>query len=172
MDIAVIGTGHVGRTLGAALTGAGHLVRYGSRTPEDAIKTALDGADVVIVAIPGTAVADFLREHAPALEAMTVIDATNKADDWPAHSAAEFAVLAPGARYARAFNSLAWENFTDDGKHADLFYSTEESDRPAVERVIRDCGLTPVHLGPGQYDLLDRLQELWETLTADNSLDA
>ncbi|GAA3238355.1 NAD(P)-binding domain-containing protein [Actinocorallia longicatena] len=165
MDVAVIGTGTAGRALGEALTVAGHLVRYGSRTPEDAIKIALDGADAVILAIPGAAVADFLREHAPALDAKIVIDGTNKHDgDGPTHSAAEFAILAPGARYARAFNALAWRSFADRGAHADLFYSAEEADRPTVERLIRDCDLTPVPLGPAQYDLLDRLLELWSTL--------
>ncbi|WP_336211682.1 NAD(P)-binding domain-containing protein [Nonomuraea sp. LPB2021202275-12-8] len=56
MHIAVIGTGNIGRTLGEALAAAGHDVRYGSRTPEESVREALDGAEAVIVGIPGDAV--------------------------------------------------------------------------------------------------------------------
>lgn len=167
MDIAVIGTGKIGRAVGEALTAAGHDIRYGSRTPEQSIGTSLDGADAVIIGIPGEAVADFAREHADELAGKVVIDATNKFDGGPFHSAAAFADLAPRARYARAFNALGWENIAEpvfDGVVADLFYSADEDDRETVERIIRDTGLNPVHLGPGQYDLLDQLFTLWFVL--------
>ena len=167
MDIAVIGTGKIGRTLGEALAAAGHEIRYGSRTPEDSVREALDGAEAVIVGIPGQYVADFARGHADELAGKVVIDAANKFGEGPAHSAAEFAILAPAARYARAFNALGWENFADpvfDGVVADLFYSADEADRETVERLIRDTGLNPVYLGPGQHDLLDQLLKLWLTL--------
>jgi 8-hydroxy-5-deazaflavin:NADPH oxidoreductase len=130
MDITVIGTGKIGRTLGEALAAAGHDVRYGSRTPEESVREALDGAETVIVGIPGQSGADFARDHADELAGKVVIDASNKFGDGPAHSAAEFAVLAPAARYARAFNALGWENFADpvfDGVVADLFYSADEA---------------------------------------------
>jgi 8-hydroxy-5-deazaflavin:NADPH oxidoreductase len=167
MNIAVIGTGKIGRTLGEALTAAGHDIRYGSRTPEESVRKALDGAEAVIVGIPGHAVADFARDHADELAGKVVIDAANKFGNGPAHSAAEFAVLAPAAHYARAFNALGWENFADpvfDGVVADLIYSADEADRETVERLIRDTGLNPVYLGPGQHDLLDHLLKLWFTL--------
>jgi len=167
MDIAVIGTGKIGRTLGEALAAAGHEIRYGSRTPEDSVREALDGAEAVIVGIPGQYVADFARGHADELAGKVVIDAANKFGEGPAHSAAEFAILAPAARYARAFNALGWENFADpvfDGVVADLFYSADEADRETVERLIRDTGLNAVYLGPGQHDLLDQLLKLWFTL--------
>ena len=84
--------------------------RYGSRTPEESVREALDDAEAVIVGIPGQSVADFARDHADELAGKVVIDAANKFGEGPAHSAAEFAVLAPAARYARAFNALGWEN--------------------------------------------------------------
>ena len=40
----------------------------------------------------------------------------------------------------------------------------DEADRETVERLIRDTGLNPVYLGPGQYDLLDQILRLWFTL--------
>jgi len=60
MDIAVIGTGKIGRTLGEALAAAGHEVRYGSRTPEESVREVLDGAEAAIVGIPGQSVADLV----------------------------------------------------------------------------------------------------------------
>jgi deazaflavin-dependent oxidoreductase (nitroreductase family) len=167
MDIAVIGTGKIGRTLGEALAAAGHHIRFGSRTPEESVREALEGAEAVIVAIPGESVGDLAGDYADELAGKVVIDAANKFGDGPAHSAAEFAGLAPTARYVRAFNALGWENFADpvfDGVVADLFYSAEEADRETVERLIRDIGLNPVYLGPEQHDLLDQLLKLWFTL--------
>jgi predicted dinucleotide-binding enzyme len=61
MNIAVLGTGKVGSALGARLASAGHDVVYGSRNPARAPGTlsqrdAVASADVVITAVPGTAV--------------------------------------------------------------------------------------------------------------------
>ena len=62
MDIAIIGTGFIGTTLGGALAEAGHNVTFGSRHPEEgavagttvaAIAEALANAEVVILALPG-----------------------------------------------------------------------------------------------------------------------
>jgi 8-hydroxy-5-deazaflavin:NADPH oxidoreductase len=167
MDIAVIGTGNLGQTLGKALAAAGHDVRYGSREPEGSVSRALDGAEAVILGIPGGAVEAFVRDHGDQLAGKVVIDAANKFGNGPMHSAAEFATLAPAAHYARAFNYLGWENFAEpvfDGIAADLLYSADEPLRETVELIIRDIGLNPVHLGPGQHDLLDQLFKLWFTL--------
>lgn len=61
MKIAVLGTGEVGSALGTRLATAGHAVVYSSRTPADharavSPKEAVASAEVVITAIPGTAV--------------------------------------------------------------------------------------------------------------------
>lgn len=66
MKIAVLGTGKVGTALGTKLTSTGHDVVYGSREPSDAAQTfslrkALDSADVVITAVPGTEVVTMLE---------------------------------------------------------------------------------------------------------------
>jgi 8-hydroxy-5-deazaflavin:NADPH oxidoreductase len=67
MNIAVLGTGKVGSTLGARLASSGHDVVYGSRNPVETPGTlsqrdAVTSADVVITAIPGTAVLSTLEE--------------------------------------------------------------------------------------------------------------
>ena len=67
MNIAVLGTGKVGSALGARLASSRHDVVYGSRNPAEAPGTlsrrdAVTSADVVITAIPGTAVLSTLAE--------------------------------------------------------------------------------------------------------------
>jgi 8-hydroxy-5-deazaflavin:NADPH oxidoreductase len=166
MRLAVIGAGKIGGTLGKALAASGHDVHYGTRTPDGSIRAALDGAEVVIIAIPGQAVADFARDYADELSRKLIIDAANNlGGGGPANSSADFAALVPTARYARAFSTLGWENFADPvfdgGVVADLFYSTDEAERETVAGLIGDVGLNPVYLGPDQYDLLDQVLKLW-----------
>lgn len=178
MDVAVIGTGKIGTAIGRALAKAGHSEYFGSRTPggggSDAagkvttIPDALAAADVAVIAIPGGAVEDFARQHGSALAGKLVVDATNRiGGSGPAHSAATFAGHAPQARYARAFNTLGWENFADPnfgGTTADLFFSCSAADRPAVEELIGAVGLRPVFLGEEQHDTLDGVLRLWFAL--------
>src|SRR4051794_41620573 len=90
MDIAVIGTGFIGGTLGRAFASAGERVVFGSRHPEsDSLKgepgvavasvgEALDAADVIVLAVPGQAVAQLVAEHGDALRGKLVVDATNQ----------------------------------------------------------------------------------------------
>ena len=168
MNIAVIGTGQIGGTIGRAFAKAGHDVVFGSRDPgsSDAagdspakVATAAEAvrdADVVVVAIPARLVGDFLREHD--LTGKLIVDATNNFPNAVLHSAALVAELAPGSRYARAFNNQTWETFatpTWDGVRGDLFFTSEEADRAIVEQLIEAVGLQPIYLGPGQADLMD-----------------
>ena len=171
MNIAVIGTGNIGSTLGRAFARSGIDVRLGSRDPARSAGAAgdtgaqvltvdetLDGADVVLVAVPGGRVVDFLREHAGALDGTLIIDSANRVGQPVVNSAADVAELVPGARYARAFNSYAWEVFDRpelDGQRPDLIYTSEDADRAVVEQLIEAVGLRPMWLGPGQADVLD-----------------
>ena len=175
--IAVIGTGNIGGTIGRAVArsgaGAGLEVVFGSRDPggsaaagDTAAKVvthaeAVAAADVVLLAQPADQVADFLSAHAAALDGKLVLDATNRFPGPVLNSAAEVAELVPGARYARAFNSQAWETYetpTWDGVPGDLFYTTSTAgDRPVVEAVIEAVGLRPQYAGEDRPDLLDAL---------------
>jgi 8-hydroxy-5-deazaflavin:NADPH oxidoreductase len=176
MKIAVIGTGFIGGILGRALAGAGHAVTFGSRHPEDddvardsaasvtSVGDALDGAEAVILAVPGAAVAEVVAEHGDSLRGRLVIDATNRMGGPVANSRAE---LPPDVRYARAFNTLGGENMADPmfgDAPADMFFSAPEDDRDAVEAVVAGVGLRPVYLGPDAEGLLDCLFQVWITL--------
>ena len=176
MRIAVIGTGFIGATLGSALARSGHAVTFGSRHAHDddvasgsavavaSVSESLEGADVVILALPGAAVADVVSNAGPALSGKLVIDATNKMGEPVANGRAQL----PGdVRYARAFNSLGGENMADprfpDGP-ADMFFSAPEQDRTTVEEVIEGVGLRPVYVGADQEELMDALFRLWINL--------
>jgi 8-hydroxy-5-deazaflavin:NADPH oxidoreductase len=176
MDIAVIGTGFIGGILGTSLTEAGHNVTFGSRHPDDddvaaassatvsSVAAALAGADVIILALPGPAVAEFAASHKEALAGKLVIDATNRMGEPVANSRA---ALPSSVRYARAFNTLGGENMADpvfDGLPADMFFSAAESDRETVEAVIDGVGLRPIYVGADEEAIIDCLFRLWVAL--------
>lgn len=179
MEIAVIGTGYIGGILGRALAGAGHRVTFGSRHPDNdavaqrtpatagSVADALARADVVVLALPGAAVAGLTAEHGDALDGKLVIDATNQMGQPVANSRA---ALPSNVRYARAFNTLGGENMADpifaDGP-ADMFFSAPEGDRATVEAVIEGVGLRPEYLGEDQEILVDALFKIWIALAVE-----
>lgn len=154
---------------------AGQDVVLGSRHPEDddvagtsakvaSIGDALAGADVVILALPGVAVAELSAAHGDALAGKVVIDATNQMGQAVANSRG---ALPTDIRYVRAFNTLGGENLADpqfaDGP-ADMFFSGPEADRGLAESVIEAVGLRPIYLGEDQEALVDALFQIWIAL--------
>lgn len=179
MHVAVIGTGFIGGTLGRAFARAGHATVFGSRTPgtdsvvQDSgattapIGDAVAQADIVVLAVPAAAVEDLLVAHGAALAGKLLVDAANNVRGRVAHHADAVARHAPGARYARAFNTLGGENIADPDFHgtpADMFYSAPESDRAALDTLISAVGLHPVYVGDGQQDTVDGVLRLWFAL--------
>ena len=184
--IAVLGAGNIGGTLGRKWVAGGHHVAFGVTDPEShraqtlradvgqtatigGIAEALNGADVVVLAVPGGAVDELIRTHAGSFDGKTIIDATNRMGGGPMNSIAALSEAAPTARVYRAFNSLGWENFADPifgGVQADLFYAGPEGDaRAAVERLIGDIGLRPIYVGgPDQVGTVDAMASLWFAL--------
>jgi predicted dinucleotide-binding enzyme len=92
--IAIIGTGNVGSALARACLAAGHDVVLSSRHPEHAAQIAgdlgaraaasngeaVDGADLVALAIPSRAVASVVDELTGQVEGKIVVDPTNPVD--------------------------------------------------------------------------------------------
>jgi predicted dinucleotide-binding enzyme len=183
-DIAVIGSGSIGGTLAGKWTAAGHTVTLGARDPaEPAIRDlasrigaqaaqipeAVEGADVVVFAIPGSAMADTVSVLGAGLDGRFVIDASNNVGGESMNSRAAIEAAAPGASYCRAFNSLGWEQFDRPvvgGVQADLFFCAPEGDgRVTAERLISDVGLRPVWVGgPEEVEVVDGVLRLWLTL--------
>jgi predicted dinucleotide-binding enzyme len=174
MKIAVIGTGNIGGSLGAKWVAAGYDVVYGSRkasgegpggAPVLAVSDALDGADVVVLAVPGPAVADVVGAQSAALAGKIVIDAVNRMGQPELNSRALIAGAAPDARYVRAFNSLGWENFADPVPGANLFFAADPTARSVVEELIAAVGLDPAFLGDaGAAGMVDALTPVWMAL--------
>jgi 8-hydroxy-5-deazaflavin:NADPH oxidoreductase len=176
VKIAVIGTGFIGGILGRALAASGHEVTFGSRHPEDdevaagstaavaTIAEALASPDVVLLALPGSAVPALAAEHGARLEGKLVVDATNKMGEATSNGRG---ALPASVRYGRAFNTLGGENMADpnfDGITADMFFSGPEDDRTTIEEVIAGVGLRPIYVGADQEDLVDSLFRLWIAL--------
>lgn len=181
MKIAIIGAGNVGGTLGKKWAQAGHEIRFGVRNPEAAkyhdlrsaaevqsIEEALGDAEVILLALPGEAVAEFSKEHAKQLDGKIIIDATNIPSPMEMSSYAVLKENAPGMRYLRAFCTLGWENFADPQLGSltiDLFYCGHSRSRPVIERLIEDIGLRPVYVGEEDaVAMIDGLTRLWFSL--------
>jgi hypothetical protein len=179
IKVAVIGTGNIGGTVGRAFARAGHDVSFGTRRPAQSgetagdtgakvtdIPNALASADVVLLAVPAGAVDAFIGENSVALRDKLIIDATNRiGGDGSANAHA--ALSSVTSRYARAFNTLGWENFEDPhfgDVVADLFYSAPEADKETVETLISAVGLRPQYLGDGQQEVVDGLLRIWFAL--------
>lgn len=185
MKIAVLGVGKIGGTLGRKWAAAGNSVTFGVAHPEGekartlkaelgeqvtfgGIADALSGADVVVFAIPGRAMAETIAANAAALAGKLVIDAANRMGEPVPNSLDDFRRHAPSARYVRAFNTLGYENFADpvfDGVPADLLYAGPEADQALIEQLIGEIGLRPIRVGDAdQVALVDALLALWFAL--------
>ncbi len=185
MNIAILGAGNLGGTLGRQWTAAGHRVVYGVRDPASpkaqalreqdpaaALRTvagALADAEAVLVATPHAAVAEIARQHAPALAGKLVVDATNAFGAPVVSNVQTLQDAAPTAAVFRAFNSLGWEHFAQpqrDGLQVDLFYCGPDGQpRAVMERLIADVGLRPIWVGgPEVLPVVDALGALWVTL--------
>lgn len=176
MKVAVIGTGHIGGTLGSKWRAAGHEVTYGSRrggdgqdgpggAPLRAIGRAIDGADVVVLAVPGGAVAEVLAEHGRALDGTVVVDATNRMGADRTDNQEAIVAAAPGARYVRAFNIYGWENFADPYPGTTLFFAADPAARAVTEELVRAIGLEPAYVGGTEATgTVNGLAALWFSL--------
>jgi predicted dinucleotide-binding enzyme len=182
--IAVIGSGIIGRTLATRFAQARHTVAIGVRTPGNAelaafaagisarltdIDTAIDDADVVLLAINGAAMAEAVPAFGARMDGKIVIDATNRVGGPSLNSLAELAEHAPSALLYRAFSSLGWENFADaryGDVPGDMLYSGPSGEaQRTVEELIGATGLRPVWVGDNdKAQVVDNFTALWFTL--------
>jgi predicted dinucleotide-binding enzyme len=133
------------------------------------IADAIDGAGVVLLAVPGKVVADVINQHAAALAGKTVIDAVNRIGAPEFDSRAIIADAAPQARYVRAFNSLGWENFADPMPGTNMFFAADPDARATAEELIKAVGLEPAFLGDATATTtVDGLLPLWFALVQQN----
>ena len=182
MRIAIIGAGRVGRALGTRWTEVGHDVVYGVRDPGDpkvgdltAVATpqvAVDGADVVLIALPWAAT----QEVVSGLDVgdAVVLDATNplavNARELVANPSLAGAELVRdwmgGACVVKAFNTTGSGNMANPDYGAQRPMMPVAGDDDAAKAVAiglaNEIGFAGVDTGPlsGARDL-EHLAMLW-----------
>ena len=156
MRIAILGAGNVGGGLGKAFAAVGHDVVFGVRDPDstktqlalaeipDAValppREAVDGADVVVFAVRPVAINATVGEL-PSLAGRIVIDAMNRFDaEATAHSTTQDLVqLLPGAKLAKAFNTIGFENYPSAAARAvpaAMFVAGDDADAKRVAMAL------------------------------------
>ncbi|MEM8837788.1 MAG: NAD(P)-binding domain-containing protein [Pseudomonadota bacterium] len=165
MKIGIIGTGTVATRLQLLFSNAGHDVVLGSRTPEVAqvsYEKACTDKDVIVLAIPFTAVEALLAELADVIGSTVVVDATNPLnDDWSPYlmgdenSAGEtIQALLPDAKIVKALNTIFADIMTADGlsrngQSATAFIAGDDDHAIGrVSELARSIGLHPIQTGP------------------------
>jgi predicted dinucleotide-binding enzyme len=174
--IGIIGSGHIGSTVGSLWVQAGHPVLFSSRHPEQ-LKPMVDRlgslaqagtpqdaaafGDIVFIAVPYGAMPTIGSQLAPALSGKILIDAGNAvaSRDGDAMTLVRekgiglaTASLFPGARVVRAFNVLNYTILQAQAHRAGapLAVPIAGDDAQALEVVaglVRDAGFEPVVVG-------------------------
>jgi len=174
--IAIIGTGDLGNSVGPKWAEAGHRVIYGSRDPtRDSVRSlvarsgpdasamtqkgAAQEAQIIVLAVPGTAVEHVARNLGD-LEGKIVIDATfaaRQAEDGYMESVFETSgaemiqAWNPGARLVKTdFNSsYVIDDPTITGNLETSFVASDDREAKEIAaKLIAELGLRPLDAGP------------------------
>lgn len=173
--IGIIGAGKVGGTLGTLWAKAGDAVLFASRHPGElkdlAAKAGPDAktgtpaeaaafGDVVLIAVPYSAVPEVAKANAAALEGKVVFDASNsiaprdgaivdevRAKGIGAYSAALF----PGAHLVRGFNAINYKDMAADsnrvGEPVGIPLAGDDPRALAVAAdLVRQAGFVPIEV--------------------------
>lgn len=172
MNIAIIGAGNVGRALATSALRAGHSVTVSSSSGDSAVtvaretgataaasnREALEGAELVIIAVPYMAVVGVLDEVGPQLAGKIVVDATNPLNaDYSGlategtSAAEEIQAKVPAARVVKAFNTAFAARQADPtiaGVQLDGFVAADdEAAKAAVLDLVKGMGFNPIDAG-------------------------
>ena len=177
LRIGVIGSGHIGGTIGGLWIKSGHPVLFSSRHPEElrdlvaglgelakagTVDEAIAFGDVVFVAVPYKALPQLGIDYGAALKGKIVLDACNST---VVRDGAELTdevnkngigvtsqKYLPGTRLVRVFNSMSVKNFQSEANHPDpkMAIPIAGDDQDAVKvavGLVRDAGFDPVVVG-------------------------
>jgi 8-hydroxy-5-deazaflavin:NADPH oxidoreductase len=173
VKISIIGSGNIGKALGASAVRAGHDVTITSREAAKADATATEigatsvestidavkAADVIVIAVPATVAAEVANEIAPVASGKVVIDVTNplKPDMSGLFTegtsiAEQLAQALPGAGVVKGFNTLfgsVQANPQTHGTTVDALFATDDDKaRDTFAELATSLGFRPVHVGP------------------------
>ncbi|MFI5262083.1 MAG: NADPH-dependent F420 reductase [Candidatus Limnocylindrales bacterium] len=168
--IAIIGAGNVGRALADSSVRAGHDVRISATHADHARAVALAtgaraaasnleavrGADVVVLAVPGTAFPGLVTELGEALGGKTVVDASNAPTPDPSGAptvsiAEGLQTQLPGSKVIKAFNTLFAARQVApvvDGAGVDGYVAGDDIEaKGKVMQLAKSIGLRPIDVG-------------------------
>jgi 8-hydroxy-5-deazaflavin:NADPH oxidoreductase len=177
LKIGVVGSGRIGGTLGGLWVKAGHDVMFSSRdlehdkalaaslgknaragTPRDAAAFG----EVLLVAVPYSALPQLGKDLADLLNGKVVIDTSNPIvgrdgdiATWARQKGAGLASaeLLPGARIVRAFNAVGAARLPaiaqSQGERIGMPIASDDANAATLaSRLIREVGFEPVLIGP------------------------
>ena len=177
MRIGVIGSGHIGGTVGGLWVKAGHPVLFTSLHPEElkdmvaalgslaqagTVDQAIAFGDALFMAVPYGALPQIGQDYGAALKGKIVLDAGNavQARDGTAIvdevESTGIGVTSqkylPGTRLVRAFNTLGYKILASEANRPDpkLAIPIAGDDPQAVQiatELVRDAGFDPVVVG-------------------------
>lgn len=175
--IGVVGSGHIGGTIGGLWVKAGHPVMFSSRHPEelsdlvsqlgplasaDTVPKAIAFGDVLFFAVPYGALPQIGQDYGTAMKGKVALDACNAAASRDGAAIAEeverngIGVTSQkylsGTRLVRAFNTLSYRIFASEANRPDPKLAIPiAGDDPEAVRVaaalVRDAGFEPVVVG-------------------------
>jgi 8-hydroxy-5-deazaflavin:NADPH oxidoreductase len=174
MQITIIGTGNMARGIATRALDGGHSVTLLGTSADHAQALAgeLSGdvgtgtvgdspqGDVVVFAVPYSALAELLGAHGDQLAGKIVVDITNPVDFstfTPLHLdagsvAQEIAASAPEARVVKAFNTTFAGTLVGGqvgGQPLDVFLASDDADaKRTVAALVEDGGMRAVDAGP------------------------
>lgn len=168
MQIAIIGTGNVGKALATSLGRAGHDITLAARDPEKTAETARElgvrsapsardaaaEADLVILAVPADAFVPLAQELREAVDGKPVVDVSNRMQPDPSEpsNAEKLQERLDNAPVVKAFNTAFASRQADpevDGVPADGYVAGDDPQaKQRVLEVVESAGFTPVDAGP------------------------
>jgi hypothetical protein len=177
INIGVVGSGHIGGTIGSLWVKAGHAVMFSSRHPDELkglvselgplaragdVKQAITFGEALLIAVPYGALPEIGNENRDALKGKIVLDACNAVAGRDGAQIADeverngIGVTSekylPGARLVRAFNTLSYSIFAREANRHDpkLAVPIAGDDSEAVRiaaNLVEDAGFEPVVVG-------------------------
>jgi predicted dinucleotide-binding enzyme len=175
LKIGVIGSGRIGSTLGGLWVKAGHEVMFSSLDLEHdkALAAKLGGGaragtpreaaafgEVLLLAVPYTAVPAIGKDLAKEIKGKVLIDASNpivrrdgEIAEWARQKGAGTASmeLLPGARIVRTFNAIGYARMAVAHQSAERIGMPMAGDDPkavaVASRLVREIGYEPVLVG-------------------------
>jgi 8-hydroxy-5-deazaflavin:NADPH oxidoreductase len=177
LRIGVIGSGHIGGTIGGLWVKNGHQVLFSSRHPEElkdlvaglganaeagTVQQAIEVGEVLFLAVPYAAMPQIGQEYSASLKGKIMLDAGNAFAQRDGEAlAAEverdgIGIVSqkylPGVRLVRAFNTLNYAIFAREANRPDPRVAVPiAGDDPEAVKVaatlVQDAGFDPVVVG-------------------------